>query len=75
MRRPWALPLVPLYWCGLRVKNALYGWGRLRVKRLASPVLSVGSLSAGGAGKTPVVMMLAELLGRHGVGVDVLSRG
>jgi len=75
MRRPWALPLAPLYWCGLRVKNALYRWGWLRAKRLAWPVVSVGSLSAGGAGKTPVVMMLAELLGRHGVQVDVLSRG
>lgn len=38
-------------------------------------MVSVGSLSAGGAGKTPVVLMLAELLGRHGMEVDVLSRG
>jgi len=75
VRRPWALPLVPLYWAGLRVKNAFFSWGWLRVRRLERPVISVGSLSAGGAGKTPVVLMLAELLGRHGVEVDVLSRG
>ena len=71
MRRPWLLPLVPLYWAGLWVKEAL----RRGPRRLGWPVVSVGSLSAGGAGKTPVVMMLAELLGRHGVEVDVLSRG
>jgi tetraacyldisaccharide 4'-kinase len=38
-------------------------------------VVSVGSLSAGGAGKTPVVIALAELLREHGRDVDVLSRG
>jgi tetraacyldisaccharide 4'-kinase len=38
-------------------------------------VLSVGSLSAGGAGKTPVVIALANLLARHGVHAVVLSRG
>jgi tetraacyldisaccharide 4'-kinase len=38
-------------------------------------VISVGSLSAGGAGKTPVVIALAELLKAQGWHVDVLSRG
>ena len=37
--------------------------------------MSVGSLSAGGAGKTPVVIALAELLRARGWDVDVLSRG
>ena len=75
MKRPLLLPLVPLYWLGVQGKNALYDLGWLRVRRLGWPLISVGSLSAGGAGKTPVVIMLAELLGRHGVAVDVLSRG
>lgn len=75
MRRPWLLPLVPLYWVGLRVKDGLTGQRGPAVGRLDWPVISVGSLSAGGAGKTPVVLMLADLLGQHGVEVDVLSRG
>ena len=75
VKRPLLLPLVPLYWLGVRGKNALYDLGWRRVRQLGRPVISVGSLSAGGAGKTPVVLMLAELLGRHGVGVDALSRG
>ena len=66
---------MPLYWLGARGKNALFDLGWLRVRRLGWPVISVGSLSAGGAGKTPVVLMLAELLERHQVAVDVLSRG
>jgi tetraacyldisaccharide 4'-kinase len=74
-RRWWAWPLVPLYWAGLRVKDGLRRVGVLRVRRLGWPVVSVGSLSAGGAGKTPVVMALAELLTARGWRVDVLSRG
>jgi tetraacyldisaccharide 4'-kinase len=38
-------------------------------------VVSVGNLSAGGAGKTPLVIALAKALTAHGVAVNVLSRG
>jgi tetraacyldisaccharide 4'-kinase len=74
-RRPWATPLVPLYTAGLAVKDGLRATGVLRVKKLKWPVVSVGSLSAGGAGKTPVVIALAELLQARGWNVNVLSRG
>jgi len=60
-----------VYRLGLAVKDALRG----QPKRLAWPVVSVGSLSAGGAGKTPVVIALARLLKERGWDVDVLSRG
>ena len=43
--------------------------------RLYGPVVSVGSLSAGGAGKTPFVILLGKLLKQHGIEFDVLSRG
>jgi tetraacyldisaccharide 4'-kinase len=62
---------VPLYAAGLRLQDAL----RRQPKRLQKPVVSVGSLSAGGAGKTPVVLALAALLQQHGIRADVLSRG
>ena len=74
-RRGWAWPLVPLYAAGLAVKDGLRRVGLLRTRRLKWPVVSVGSLSAGGAGKTPVVIALAELLGARGWNVDVLTRG
>ncbi len=76
MRRGLLLPLVPLYWAGLMAERALrlrFGLGRRR--RLGTPVISVGSCSAGGAGKTPVVALLAEVLATEGLRVAVLSRG
>jgi tetraacyldisaccharide 4'-kinase len=74
-KRPWAFPFVPLYAAGLAVKDGLRAVGVLRTRRSGWPVVSVGSLSAGGAGKTPVVIALAELLSERGWGVDILSRG
>jgi tetraacyldisaccharide 4'-kinase len=74
-RRKWAWPLVPVYAAGQSVKDALRAMGVLKVKSLEWPVVSVGSLSAGGAGKTPVVIALAKLLRERGWDVDVLSRG
>jgi len=74
-RRGWAWPLVPLYAAGLAAKDGLRGLGMWPTQSLKWPVVSVGSLSAGGAGKTPVVIALAELLRDRGWGVDVLSRG
>jgi len=74
-RRPWAWPLVPFYTAGLAVKDGLRWVGALGTRKLAWPVISVGSLSAGGAGKTPVAIALAELLRRNGWAVDVLTRG
>jgi len=57
------------------VRNALCDRGWLRSRRLGGPVISIGNLSAGGAGKTPFVMLLGELLKARGVKFDVLSRG
>jgi tetraacyldisaccharide 4'-kinase len=47
----------------------------LRRHRLAGPVVSVGNLSVGGSGKTPVVALVARLLQQAGLPVSVLSRG
>ena len=74
-RRPWAWPLVPLYAASLAAKDVLRAVGVLPTRRLGWPVVSVGSLSAGGAGKTPVVIALAGLMGERGWQVNVLSRG
>ena len=75
MKRPLLAPLSPAYAAVVAVKNLAYDRSWLPARRLKQPVISVGSLSAGGAGKTPVVIMLAELLAREGIAVDILSRG
>jgi tetraacyldisaccharide 4'-kinase len=75
LKRLWALPLTPLYAAGLGLRAAGLRMGLERVERLALPVISVGSLSAGGAGKTPMVVALARLMKEQGWKADVLSRG
>ena len=72
---PWLSPLCPVYDALLKVKNAAYDHGLLRTQQLQSPVISVGNLSTGGAGKTPFVIELARLLTAASIAVDVLSRG
>ena len=52
-----------------------YRRGLLRQQRLRGPVVSVGNLSVGGSGKTPVVRRCAEILREAGLRVAVLSRG
>jgi tetraacyldisaccharide 4'-kinase len=71
MRRPWLAPLTPLYAAGLMLRNA----SRRHAQRLRWPVISIGNLSTGGAGKTPLTMELARLLTGNGFRFDVLSRG
>lgn len=75
VRRPWAWPLVPVYGGVLAARDAMRAAGLRRERRLRWPVISVGSVSAGGAGKTPVTIALARLLSDRGWTVDVLSRG
>jgi tetraacyldisaccharide 4'-kinase len=63
------------YALALRAKNHAYARGWLTAYRLAWPVVSVGNLSVGGAGKTPFAAELARLFQSHGMYVDILSRG
>ena len=58
-----------------RMRRALYRTGFLQPARLPRPVISVGNLSAGGAGKTPAVIAIARYLIRRGFRVAVLTRG
>lgn len=73
--RSMLLPLVPLYATGLWIKRWMFASGRLKQKSLESAVISIGSVSAGGAGKTPLVLELAEMLGRRNYAVRILTRG
>jgi tetraacyldisaccharide 4'-kinase len=68
-------PLQFPYAVALAAKNQAYDHGWRRSQRLAWPVVSVGNLSVGGAGKTPFTAELARLLQAGGIHVDILSRG
>ncbi|HUX44808.1 MAG TPA: tetraacyldisaccharide 4'-kinase [Terracidiphilus sp.] len=75
MKRPWLLPFVPLFAAGVALHNLRIRLGWEPVRRLSWPVISIGNLSTGGAGKTPLAVALAHLLAARGFYVDVLSRG
>src|SRR5207237_91035 len=46
-----------------------------KARRLPRPVISVGSLAAGGSGKTPATIAIARFLAAEGLRVVVLTRG
>ena len=73
--RPLLLPLVPLYRLGLALRERKFQPGSPSIRHLSWPVVSVGNLSAGGSGKTPLTIALAKALAARGMRVDVLSRG
>lgn len=75
LARPHLRPLVPLYRLALSLRELRLRLGWEAVEQLACPVISIGNLSVGGAGKTPLTIALAHALARQGVAVDVLSRG
>lgn len=68
-------PLSAAFGAGVALRNALYDRGLFAQRRLKHPVISVGNLSVGGAGKTPFVALLAETLAQRGWALDILSRG
>jgi len=64
-----------LYRAAVSLRARLHRAGRLRVERVGLPVISVGNLAVGGAGKTPVAIHLARRLLERGARPAVLSRG
>lgn len=58
-----------------RLRTRLYRAGLLAQRKLPVPVVSIGNLTIGGTGKTPVVILLTEWLLAQGKRVAILSRG
>ncbi len=70
----WLLPLSWFYGAGVRIRNYFFDIGLLKSSRFSIPIISVGNITVGGTGKTPLVEYLVQLL-RDKHRVAVLSRG
>jgi tetraacyldisaccharide 4'-kinase len=71
----WFKQLARLYGGVVQARVLLYEHGILRHQTLGCQVISVGNLTVGGTGKTPVVEVFARELQREGRKVAILSRG
>jgi len=68
-------PLSTLYGAITSVRSSLYQRGAFRSSKLGRPVISVGNITTGGTGKTPLVEFVARALAAEGKKVCILTRG
>lgn len=68
-------PLSSLYGMAMKARRALYRAGRFHVHDLGVPVISIGNLTTGGTGKTPLVEWIARELAQAERRVCILTRG
>ena len=69
------LPAEMLYAVTMAARNGLYDAGLMRAERVSMPVISIGNIVAGGAGKTPITRWLAEQLLARGRSPAILHGG
>ncbi len=68
-------PLAVGFKLGITLRRAAYRRGWFETRRLNRPVVSVGNLTVGGTGKTPLVAFIARRLLRRGWKPAILTRG
>src|SRR5260370_14432621 len=68
-------PLSGLSGVAMKARRALYRRGVFHVHKDGVPVISVGNITAGGTGKTPLVEWIARALGRRQKRLCILTRG
>ena len=68
-------PLGVLYGAIAETRLALYRRGLLNISKLDAPVISVGNITTGGTGKTPLVEHIARVFAAEGRTVCILTRG
>lgn len=74
MRKIGLLPFTILYWLITYTRNILFDVGILKSSKIPGKSISVGNLSLGGSGKTPMVIYLTALF-QSEYSIQILSRG
>jgi tetraacyldisaccharide 4'-kinase len=68
-------PLSFLFGTVAKTRRTLYAKGFLKSNKLSAKVVSVGNITVGGTGKTPLVIYIAKILAEQGEKVCILTRG
>jgi tetraacyldisaccharide 4'-kinase len=69
------IPFIPVYAIAINLRNLFFDIKIFRSKKVNTKVISVGNITMGGSGKTPLVIYLLNLLKNNNITTGVLSRG
>lgn len=69
------IPFGKIYGAVANARNALYDRGVFKTHQLNAKTISIGNITTGGTGKTPLTALVAEILAENGENVCVLTRG
>jgi len=72
---PLLFPLSCAYDICLYMRNIMYRSGFMKIHKVSVPVISIGNITLGGTGKTPVVGRLSEMLIQAGFSPAIVTRG
>ncbi len=73
--RTYLAPFALLYAVGVQLRTASFARGLLKVTKVKVPVVSIGNITAGGTGKTPLTAFLARRFSQDKMRVTIISRG
>ncbi len=69
------LPLAIVYGVIITLRNFCYDYGFFKISKVSMPVISLGNITAGGTGKTPMIIYLAKEAKARGFKPGIVSRG
>lgn len=69
------IPFSLIYSALMYIRNKLYDMGIFRIHKISKPVISVGNITTGGTGKTPLVILIADYFLNKGMKTGIISRG
>jgi tetraacyldisaccharide 4'-kinase len=72
---PVLLPIAGVYWAAITIKKFLYAAGILKIKKVPATVISIGNITVGGTGKTPMTIELAQKMLKSGFKPAIVIRG